>query len=227
MKIILKENIENLGKKGDIVDVAPGYGRNYLIPKNLALEVTPKNLKMIEIQQQALKKGLAKEMESHRELIDQLNQVTLTFLRKAGDKDTIFGSVSSTDIREALGELNFNIEKKKIVLEEPIKKLGNYTVSLKVFPDEKAELKIEVVKQDEDDKKEKKAKEIEEETPVSPLKEKEEPPSEEKVQDEKPLAEKGGENEEAEESSAPTEEGTVPAEGKKAAPAADKTEISK
>jgi len=144
MKIILKENIENLGKKGDIIDVAAGYGRNYLIPKKMALEITPTNTKMIEIEQQALKKGLEKEMETYQTLIEQLNEVALTFKRKAGDKDSIFGSVSNADIKDALSNLNFDIEKKKILLPEPIKKLGNYKVPIKIFHDQTAEISLEV-----------------------------------------------------------------------------------
>lgn len=144
MKIILRENIENLGKKGDIVNVAAGYGRNYLIPKKMALEITPTNTKMIEIEQQALKKGLEKEMETYQTLIEQLNEVSLTFKRKAGEKDSIFGSVSTGDIKDALSNLNFNIEKKKILLPDPIKKLGNYKVPIKIFHDQTAEISLEV-----------------------------------------------------------------------------------
>jgi len=144
MKIILKENIENLGKKGDIIDVAAGYGRNYLIPKKMALEITPTNTKMIEIEQQALKKGLEKEMKTYQTLIEQLNEVALTFKRKAGDKDSIFGSVSNADIKDALSNLNFDIEKNKILLTEPIKKLGNYKVPIKIFHDQTAEISLEV-----------------------------------------------------------------------------------
>jgi large subunit ribosomal protein L9 len=144
MKIILKENIENLGKKGDIINVAAGYGRNYLIPKKMALEITPTNTKMIEIEQQALKKGLEKEMETYQTLIEQLNEVALTFKRKAGDKDSIFGSVSNADIKDALSNLNFDIEKKKILLPDPIKKLGNYKVPIKIFHDQTAEISLEV-----------------------------------------------------------------------------------
>ena len=144
MKIILRDNIENLGKKGDIVNVAAGYGRNYLIPKKMALEITPTNSKMIEIEQRALRKGLEKEMETYQTLIEQLNEVSLTFERKAGDKDSIFGSVSSTDIKDALSNLNFDIEKKKILLHDPIKKLGNYKVPIKIFHDQIAEISLEV-----------------------------------------------------------------------------------
>ncbi len=147
MKIVLKDNIENLGKKGDIVKVAPGYGRNYLLPTKLALEVTATNMKMIEMVQKSLRKGLEKEMKVYLSLIEKLNAVTLTFPRKAGEKGAIFGSVSITDIRDALAELNFDIEKKRILLDEPIKRLGNYTVPIKVFHDDRAEIKLEVTRE--------------------------------------------------------------------------------
>ena len=148
MKIILKENIDSLGKKGDIVNVAPGYGRNYLIPKKLALRVTPTNMRMIEKEQATLRKGLEKDMASFQSLVQQLNEVTLTFNRKAGDRDAIFGSVSLADIKEALDKLNFNIEKKRILLDDPIKKLGNFTIPIKVFQEERAEVKIAVIKEE-------------------------------------------------------------------------------
>ena len=145
MKIILKENIENLGSKGDIVNVAAGYGRNYLLPKKLAIAVTKTNMKMIEMEQASLKKNLEKARGSFQDVIQKLNDVSLSFERKAGEKDTIFGSVSVSDIKEALDKLSFEIEKKKILLKEPIKRLGNYTVSIKVFLDDIAEIKIQVV----------------------------------------------------------------------------------
>jgi large subunit ribosomal protein L9 len=149
MKLILKESIENLGKKGDLVDVAAGYGRNYLVPKKLAVEVTPANTKMVEMIQKSLRKGLEKEMKVYQSLIQKLNDVTLTFSRKAGETDAIFGSVSVNDIRDALSEQDFEIEKKKILLEEPIKRLGNYTIPIKIFQDERAEIKVEVIKEGE------------------------------------------------------------------------------
>jgi large subunit ribosomal protein L9 len=145
MKIILKENIENLGSKGDIVKVAAGYGRNYLLPKKLALEVTSTNMKMIEIEQASLKKNLEKARVSYQDVIQRLNDVSLSFERKSGEKDTIFGSVSVADIKEALDLLSFEIEKKKILLKEPIKRLGNFTVPIKVFLDDIAKIKIQVV----------------------------------------------------------------------------------
>jgi large subunit ribosomal protein L9 len=148
MKVILKENVEKVGHKGDIVNVAAGFGRNYLIPRKLALEVTPSNVKMIEIERQALKKKLEVERQSFQGLIQKLNQVTLSFARRAGEKDIIFGSVSSGDIKEGLDKLGFEIDKKKILLDEPIKRLGNFTVPVKVYHEDKAELRIVVVKEE-------------------------------------------------------------------------------
>jgi large subunit ribosomal protein L9 len=148
MRLILKQDVENLGRKGDIVDVSAGYGRNYLVPRRLALEVTSSNLKMVEIERQALKKKVEQERLSYKELIRKLNELSLTFSRKAGEKDMIFGSVSAGDIKESLDKLGFDIEKKKIMLEEPIKRLGNYTIPVKIYHDDKADLKIEVRKEE-------------------------------------------------------------------------------
>jgi large subunit ribosomal protein L9 len=200
MKIILKENIENLGKRGDIIDVAPGYGRNYLIPRKLALQVTRSNLKMIEMEQKALRKKLEQEVKSFQSMIDQINQASLSFERKAGDKDVIFGSVSTTDIKEALEKQGIEVDKKRILLAEPIKRLGNYTIPIKVFHDERAEIKIEVKKEgaEEEEKKpaaseekiseEKEGLEAEdkkEESPVELEQEKKEEPTVDKVKEEK------------------------------------------
>lgn len=148
MRVVLKQDIENLGRKGDLVNVSDGYGRNYLIPRKLALEVTPSNLKMIEIERQALKKKLEKERLSYQETIRRLEELVLVFVRKAGEKDMIFGSVSAADIKEELDRLGFDIEKKRIGLEEPIRRLGNYTVPVRIFHDDKAMLKIEVRKEE-------------------------------------------------------------------------------
>jgi len=144
MKVILRESIENLGKKGDIVNVAPGFGRNYLLPKKMALEVTSTNMKMIEMEQKALRKGLETEMRSVQALVDRLNQVTLRFTRKTGEKDTLFGSVNVADIKDALDKKGFEIEKRRILLSEPIKTLGEFKVAVKVFHDEQAEITLEV-----------------------------------------------------------------------------------
>jgi large subunit ribosomal protein L9 len=147
MKVILKQDVENVGRKGDILNVAPGFGRNFLLPRKLALEVTPSNLKMVEIERASLKKKVEAERSSFQGLIQKINQVVLTFARKGGEKDHIFGSVSATDIKEALDKLGFEIDKKKIVLDEPLKRLGNYVVPIKVYHDDRAEIKVHVIKE--------------------------------------------------------------------------------
>jgi large subunit ribosomal protein L9 len=149
VKVILKQDVESLGRKGDIVNVAAGYGRNFLLPRKLALEVTASNMKMVAIEQAALKKKIEQERMSYRDLIAKLNAVTLVFRRKAGEKDHIFGSVSASDIKEALDAQGFDIDKKKIVLDEPLKRLGGFGVSIKVFHDDRAEVKVQVVKDEE------------------------------------------------------------------------------
>ncbi len=186
MKVILKQDVENLGSKGDIVDIAPGFGRNYLIPKKIALEVTSSNMKMIEIERRALKKKLEKERQSFEGLIQKLNQVVLTFKRKSGEKDMIFGSVSSSDIKDALDELGFEIDKKKILLEEPIKRLGNYSVPIKIFHEDRAEIKVEVLKPEEEIEKEKEKEGIPEEEMEEAVEEREEPEEEQKKEEELP-----------------------------------------
>jgi large subunit ribosomal protein L9 len=148
MKVILKQDVENVGRKGDLVSVAPGYGRNYLLPRKLALEVTASNLKMIEIEQASLKKKVEQERQTFQSTIQKLNQVSLSFSRKSGEKDHIFGSVTAGDIKDALDARGFEIDKKRIVLPEPLKRLGNYTVAIKVYHDDKAEIAVAVVAED-------------------------------------------------------------------------------
>lgn len=148
MKVILKQDVDKLGHKGDVVNVTPGYGRNFLLPRKLALEVTASNLKMIEIERAALKKKVEAERKSFQGLIERLNQTELVFARRAGDTDVIFGSVSSGDIRDELAKRGLEVDKKKIVLDEPIKRLGNFTVPVKVYHDDRAAVKVVVVKEE-------------------------------------------------------------------------------
>jgi large subunit ribosomal protein L9 len=148
MKVILKQDVEKLGRRGDVVNVAPGFGRNYLIPRKMALAVTATNMKSIEIERQALKKKAEAERKSFQSLVEKLNQVSLTFTRRAGDKDVIFGSVSSGDIRDGLAGLGYEIDKKKILLDEPIKRLGNFVVPVKISMDDRAEVKIVVAREE-------------------------------------------------------------------------------
>jgi len=147
MKVILKQDVEKLGRRGDVVNVAPGFGRNYLIPRKMALAVTPTNIKMIEIERQALKKKVEIERKAFQSLAQKLNQVSLTFTRRAGEKDIIFGSVSSGDVKEALDGLGYDIDKKKILLDEPIKRLGNFAVPIKISHDDRAEIKVVVARE--------------------------------------------------------------------------------
>jgi len=145
MKVILKQDVENVGRKGDVVNVTSGYGRNYLLPRKLALEVTSSNIKMVEIERASLKKKVEEERLSFQDTIQKLNQVALSFSRKAGEKDHIFGSVTTGDIKDALDALGFAIDKKRIVLPEPLKRLGNHIVVIKVYHDDKAEIRVAVV----------------------------------------------------------------------------------
>ncbi|MCX6569730.1 MAG: 50S ribosomal protein L9 [Candidatus Aminicenantes bacterium] len=148
MKVILKQDVEKLGRCGDVVNVAPGFGRNYLIPRKMALAVTPTNIKMIEIERQALKKKVEIERKAFQSLAQKLNQVSLTFTRRAGEKDVIFGSVSSGDVKDALDKLGYDVDKKKIVLDEPIKRLGNFAVPIKISHDDRAEIKVVVAREE-------------------------------------------------------------------------------
>lgn len=148
MKVILKQDVEKLGRRGDVVNVAPGFGRNYLLPRKMAIAVTPTNIKMIEIERQSLKKKVEIERKSFQSLTQKLNQVSLTFTRRAGEKDVIFGSVSSGDVKEALDGLGYDIDKKKILLDEPIKRLGNFSVPIKISHDDRAEIKVVVAREE-------------------------------------------------------------------------------
>jgi len=148
MKVILKQDVEKLGRRGDVVNVAPGFGRNYLIPRKMALAVTATNLKTIEIERQSLKKKAEIERKSFQSLVQKLNEVSLTFTRRAGEKDIIFGSVSAGDVKEALDGLGYEIDKKRILLDEPIKRLGNFTVPVKISAEDRAEVKIVVAREE-------------------------------------------------------------------------------
>jgi large subunit ribosomal protein L9 len=114
----------------------------------MAIAVTPTNIKMIEIERQALKKKIEIERKSFQSLTQKLNQVSLTFTRRAGEKDVIFGSVSSGDVKEALDGLGYDIDKKKILLDEPIKRLGNFSVPIKISHDDRAEIKVVVAREE-------------------------------------------------------------------------------
>jgi large subunit ribosomal protein L9 len=147
MQIILQENIEKVGSRGEVVDVAPGYARNYLLPRKLALEASPGNLKRIEKIRQTLAKRTATEREQALAQAELLNLVTLTLARKAGENDQLFGSVTAADLAEALAKQGFEVDRRRIQLAEPIKLVGESTVTAKLVHDVTATFKVIVVRE--------------------------------------------------------------------------------
>lgn len=144
MKVILKENVETLGQIGDVVKVAPGYARNYLLPKNFAIEATEKNAKALEHtkRQMAYKKN--KTLEAAKNLVAKLEALTVQLAHQSGDEGKLFGSVTNMEIAAFLKINGFEIDRKKIVLAEPIKQLGDYSVPVKIHPEVSATLKVSV-----------------------------------------------------------------------------------
>jgi len=150
MKIILNEDIEHLGRLGDLVEVKPGYARNYLLPRGLALKPTNHNLEMMKYKKIKVQKKLELEKLSALEQKQKLEELTLTIAKKAGESDTLFGSVTTIEIQQKLEELGTHIDRKKIHLDEPIKKLGHHLCKVKLIEEIEAEIKIEVVKENEE-----------------------------------------------------------------------------
>jgi len=146
MKVILKEDVKNLGIMGSIVDVANGYGRNYLIPRNLAVEANPNNLKQINHEKNIIDNKARKIIRSAEDLAKQISGITLSIEEQSGEEDKLFGSVTTKDIAEALAKQGVEIDKRKINLEEPIKRLGTYSVQIKVHHDISANVTVEVKK---------------------------------------------------------------------------------
>lgn len=147
MIVILKNEVDNLGLFGAQVKVADGYARNYLIPKGLAVPATPGNLKQFEAEKEAFVKKAALTLQKAEQVKTGLQGVTLNFARKAADDDRLFGSVTAHDIEAALKEKGFSVEKKDILLGEPIKHLGQSTVTVKVHSKVTADITVEVVKE--------------------------------------------------------------------------------
>lgn len=144
MKVILKENIETLGQIGDVVKVAPGYARNFLLPKGFAIEATEKNAKALEHakRQMAYKKN--KTLEAAKNLVAKLEALTVQLTHQSGEEGKLFGSVTNMEIAAFLKNNGFDIDRKKIVLAEPIKQLGEYSVPVKIHPEVSATLKVTV-----------------------------------------------------------------------------------
>lgn len=146
MKIILKQKIKGLGEIGDVKNVKNGYARNFLLPKGLVLEATENNLKIIEKEKTRFSDNLKKEIETAQEFAKKLSAASVTIPVEAGDENKIFGSVGTGDISEALKAEEFEIDKKDIILESPIKELGAFDIEIKVHPKVVAKIKVWIVK---------------------------------------------------------------------------------
>src|SRR3974390_2235961 len=144
MECILKEDVANLGHRGDVVKVADGYGRNFLLPRKLALQATLANKAVIEQMKAAAARRSASEKAQAEELVTKLEPVVVVFTRKSGENGHLFGSVTSSDIAGELATKGFDIDRRKIQLNEPLKALGNYDVAIKLHREVTAKLKVKV-----------------------------------------------------------------------------------
>lgn len=146
MKVILKENVDNLGHIGDIVKVAPGYARNYLLPKGFAIEATEKNAKALEHAKRHLEYKKNKVLEAAKQLAAKIEGLSLTLAHQAGADDRLFGAVTNMELAEQLKANGIEVDRKRIVLAEPIKQLGEFTATVKIHPEVSATLKVAVTK---------------------------------------------------------------------------------
>jgi large subunit ribosomal protein L9 len=144
MEVILKEDVNNLGHRGDVVKVAEGYGRNYLLPKKLAMEANAANKAVIEQMKASAVRRSAKEKTEAEALVIQLNAVSLVFVRKVGEHDHLFGSVTSADIARQLEEKGFHIDRRKVHLEEPLKQLGEFHIPVRLHREVTAHVAVTV-----------------------------------------------------------------------------------
>jgi len=147
MKVILRENVENLGKIGDIVRVSDGYARNFLLPRNLVVAADENNVHEIEHHKKSLAKKREKDKVSAQGEASKLEGFSCTIARKVGDQEKLFGSVTNGDIADALKKGGFSVDRKQIILADPIKQLGVFTVPVKLQPDVTAQLKVWVVQE--------------------------------------------------------------------------------
>jgi large subunit ribosomal protein L9 len=146
MEVILREHVDNLGRRGDVVKVAEGYARNYLLPRKLALTVTEANKRQIERERKVAEAKDAEDKQQAEAVAERLNQVEIEIARRVGDHDTLYGSVTTSDIAHALEAKGFTIEKRRIVLAEPLKALGDFTVPVRVHRDiPQAQVRLKIV----------------------------------------------------------------------------------
>ena len=147
MEVILKEDVPKLGNRGEVVKVAEGYGRNFLLPRKLAIEASAANKAVIEQMKAAAVRRSAKEKSEAEELSKQFDGLEVKFVRKSGENDQLFGSVTSGDIAEALEKKSFHIDRRKIQLHEPLKTIGEFTVPVKLHKDVTTHLKVVIEKE--------------------------------------------------------------------------------
>jgi large subunit ribosomal protein L9 len=145
MEVILRQHVEHVGRRGDLVKVADGYARNYLLPRKMALLATPGNKKVIEREKEKFDAQEAEEQKVAQAVADRLSTVEVEIARKVGETDALFGSVTNADIAESLSARGFDIDRRKVQLHEPIKKLGEFTVPVKLHRDVTVTLKVKVV----------------------------------------------------------------------------------
>jgi large subunit ribosomal protein L9 len=145
MEVILREHVDNLGRRGDVVKVAEGYARNYLLPRRLALVVTEANRRQIERERKAAEAKDAEERAQAEALAQRLTQLEIEIARRVGENDTLYGSVTSADIAHALQAKGFEIDKRRIQLADPLKALGESTIPLKIHRDVVAQVRVKVV----------------------------------------------------------------------------------
>jgi large subunit ribosomal protein L9 len=145
MEVILREHVDNLGRRGDVVKVAEGYARNYLLPRKLALAVTEANKRQIDRERKVAEVKDAEEKQQADALAARMAQAEVEIARRVGEHDTLYGSVTSSDIAHALEARGFTIEKRKITLAEPLKALGEFTIPVKIHRDVTAQVRVKVV----------------------------------------------------------------------------------
>jgi len=148
MEVILREEIDNLGRRGDVVKVAAGYARNYLLPKRLAVAANESNKKIVEQERQAYLRRESKEIGDANDLAKMMGSVEVTIAQKAGENDQLFGSVTAQDIVAALERSGYTIDRKKVNLAEPIKALGDYKVTVRLHREVSVELPVHVIKEE-------------------------------------------------------------------------------
>jgi large subunit ribosomal protein L9 len=147
MEVILRQAIENLGNPGDVVTVKPGYARNYLLPRGLAYEATPGNLKRIAAERQRLEAAESNRRDAAKELAKRIEEVSLTFSARVGEEGKLFGSITATDIANQLEAQGVQVEKRQIDLHEPIKTLGVFRIPVRLHADVRPEVRVWVIKQ--------------------------------------------------------------------------------